>query len=115
MDVFCREALAIEIGQRQPGENVVEVMNCLVARKKAPRYLFVDNGGKFSGHMLDLWAYHYKARIDFSRPHMAINDLTPNEFARNIGLLSDTKVSCAASYDAKALSISGTKMKAVQM
>jgi putative transposase len=30
--------------------------------------LFVDNGSEFSGRLLDLWAYHCKTRIDFSRP-----------------------------------------------
>jgi putative transposase len=30
--------------------------------------LFVDNGSEFSGRLLDLWAYHHKVRIDFSRP-----------------------------------------------
>lgn len=28
----------------------------------------VDNGGERSGQLLDLWAYHHKAKIDFSRP-----------------------------------------------
>jgi putative transposase len=37
-------------------------------RGLAPKYLFVDNGSEFSGRLLDLWAYHCKARIDFSRP-----------------------------------------------
>ena len=36
--------------------------------RRAPRYLFVDNGSEFSGRLLDLWAYHSKTRIDFSRP-----------------------------------------------
>lgn len=33
-----------------------------------PKFLFVDKGSEFSGRMLDLWAYHHKVRIDFSRP-----------------------------------------------
>ena len=28
----------------------------------------MDNGSEFSGHLLDLWAYHKKCRIDFSHP-----------------------------------------------
>jgi putative transposase len=30
--------------------------------------LFVDNGAEFTGHLVDLWAYHQGVRIDFSRP-----------------------------------------------
>lgn len=34
----------------------------------APRYLFADNGTEFTSRLVDLWAYHHKVRIDFSRP-----------------------------------------------
>jgi len=68
VDVFSREALAIEVGHRLRGEHVVEVLNRLVRQRRAPRYLFVDNGAEFSGHLVDLWAYHHQVRLDFSRP-----------------------------------------------
>ncbi len=68
VDVFSREALAIEVGSRLRGENVVEVLNRLVARHGAPKFVFVDNGSEFTGRLMDLWAYHHKVRIDFSRP-----------------------------------------------
>jgi putative transposase len=68
VDVFSREALAIEVGQRLRAEDVVSVLNRLVARRQAPRFLFADNGSEFSGRLLDMWAYHYKVQIDFSRP-----------------------------------------------
>jgi putative transposase len=144
VDVFSREALAIDVGQRLRGEHVVAALNRLVAKRQAPKYLFVGNGSEFSGRLPDLWAYNYKARIDFSRPgkptdnshvetfngsfrdeclnlhwfgtleeakviieawrqdynesrpHRALNDQTPMEFARNIGLLGGTKVSLNA-------------------
>jgi putative transposase len=134
VDVFSREALAIEVGQRLRAEDVVSVLNKLVAQRRAPRFLFADNGSEFSGRVLDMWAYHYKVQIDFSRPgkptdnsfietfngsfrdeclnlhwfeslaeakreieawrqdynesrpHMALNDLTPGEFARQYSL-----------------------------
>jgi putative transposase len=130
VDVFSREALAIEVGKRLRAEDVVSVLNRLVAQRRAPRFLFTDNGSEFSGRLMDMWAYHYKVQIDFSRPgkptdnsfietfngslrdeclnlhwfdtlaqakreieawrkdynetrpHMALNDLTPGEFAR---------------------------------
>jgi putative transposase len=68
MDVFTREGLAIEVGQRLRGEHMVEVLNRLVRQRRAPQYLFADNGAEFTGHLVDLWAYHYGTRIDFSRP-----------------------------------------------
>ena len=49
VDVFTREALAIEVGQRLTAEHVVAVLNRLVAQRRAPKYLFVDNGSEFSG------------------------------------------------------------------
>ncbi|MDZ3832219.1 MAG: IS3 family transposase [Sphingopyxis sp.] len=68
VDVFSREALAIEVGQRLRGEHVVDVLNRLVRHRGAPRYLFADNGAEFTGRLVDLWAYHHRVRIDFSRP-----------------------------------------------
>ena len=36
VDIFSREALAIEVGQRMGGEHVVEVLNRLAAQRRAP-------------------------------------------------------------------------------
>jgi putative transposase len=68
VDIFTREGLAIEVGHRLKGENVVEVLNKLVQLRGAPKYLFADNGAEFTGQLVDLWAYHHGTRIDFSRP-----------------------------------------------
>lgn len=68
VDIFSREALAIEVGQRLRGEHVADVLNRLVRQRGAPKYLFADNGGEFTGRIVDLWAYHHNVRIDFSRP-----------------------------------------------
>ena len=68
VDVFSREALAIQVGQRLRGEDVIGVCNQLVAQRRAPKRIFVDNGSEFSGRLMDLWAYHHDVRIDFSRP-----------------------------------------------
>jgi len=68
IDVYTREALAIVVNSRLRGEDVVAALNRLVEKRPAPTCLFVDNGSEFSGQLLDLWAYHHKAKIDFSRP-----------------------------------------------
>jgi putative transposase len=68
VDVFSREALVIDIGQRLGGEHVVAALNRLVAQRGRPEVLFMDNGSEFTGRLLDLWAYHHQVRLDFSRP-----------------------------------------------
>ena len=68
VDIWSREGLAIEVGQRLKGEHVVEVLNRLVRQRGAPKYLFADNGAEFTGQLVDLWAYHHGVQIDLSRP-----------------------------------------------
>ena len=68
VDVYSREGLATEVDYRLKAENVVEVLNRLVRQRGAPKFLFADNGAEFTGHLVDLWAYHHNVRIDFSRP-----------------------------------------------
>jgi len=45
-----------------------QLVSGIVATRDAPARIFVDNGSEFSGRLFDLWAYHQKAQIDFSRP-----------------------------------------------
>jgi putative transposase len=68
IDVFTREALAIEVGPRLRGEHVAAVLNRLVYLRGAPKAVFCDNGAEFTGQIVDLWAYTHKVRLDFSRP-----------------------------------------------
>ncbi len=44
VDVYTREALAIDVGVRLRAEHVVETLNRLVAQRGRPKYLFADNG-----------------------------------------------------------------------
>jgi putative transposase len=68
VDIYSREALAIVVGQRLRGGDVVQTLNRLVFQRGRPKYLFTDNGAEFTGQIVDLWAYHHGVRIDFSRP-----------------------------------------------
>ena len=68
VDIFTREALAIESGQSLRGEDVVHVLNRLQQQRGNPKMLFCDNGSEFTGQMVDLWAYRNGVKIDFSRP-----------------------------------------------
>lgn len=74
IDVFTREALAIEVGERLRGEDVATVLNRLVRQRGAPSAMFVDNGAGFTGQIVDLWAYHHKVRMDVSRPGTPTED-----------------------------------------
>jgi putative transposase len=68
VDVYTRESLAIEVGQRLSSEHVVQVLNQLTAQRGAPTRLFCDNGSEFCSLLVDLWAYQHQVQIDFSRP-----------------------------------------------
>lgn len=68
IDVYTREALAIEVGPRLRGEHVAAVLNRLIYLRGAPKVVFCDNGAEFTGQIVDLWAYTHKVRLDFSRP-----------------------------------------------
>jgi len=68
MDVFTRESLAIEVGQRLKGDDVVQALNDIRQKRGVPKLLFCDNGSEFTSQVMDLWAYHNHVRIDFSRP-----------------------------------------------
>src|SRR5438552_2586951 len=68
VDNFSRESLAIEVGQGITGEQVVAVMNRVVAVRGAPKTIRVDNGPEFVSRALDQWAYLHQVTLDFSRP-----------------------------------------------
>jgi putative transposase len=68
VDIYTRESLAIEAGQRLKGEDVVMVLNRIMLQRAAPKVLFCDNGSEFASQAMDLWAYRNGVRIDFSRP-----------------------------------------------
>ena len=84
VDIFTREGLAIEVGHRLKGENVVEVLNKLVRLRGAPKYLFADNGAELTGQLVDLWAYHHGTRIDFSRPGKPTDNAFIETFNRTL-------------------------------
>ncbi len=68
VDVFTREAVAIEVGQSLKGDDVVRTLNRLKLDREVPKVLFCDNGSEFTSQAMDLWAYRNGSKIDFSRP-----------------------------------------------
>jgi putative transposase len=144
VDDYTRECLAIEVGQSLKGHDVVRVLQQIAQERGAPQVLFCDNGSEFTSQVLDLWAYHNRVKIDFSRPgtptdkayvesfngtlraecldahwfstpaeaveriqawrqeynasrpHRALGERTPNEFARQIAASRDLSCSTTA-------------------
>ncbi len=68
VDVYTREAVAIEAGQSMKGDDVVRVLNRVKLERAVPKVLFCDNGSEFNSQAMDLWAYRNGVKIDFSRP-----------------------------------------------
>ena len=68
LDVYTREALAIEVDQGIKSEQVVAVLDAVTAGRGAPKRIRVDNGPEFASNALDRWAYHNGVVLDFSRP-----------------------------------------------
>jgi putative transposase len=68
VDHFTRESLAIEVGQRMRGRDVVVVLEGLAMERTLPKTIRVDNGLEFTSKILDQWAYANGVTLDFSRP-----------------------------------------------
>lgn len=68
VDNYTRECLAIEVGQSLKGEDVVRVLNAVVAQRGSPQTIKVDNGSEFVSKAMYRWAYEHGVELDFSRP-----------------------------------------------
>jgi putative transposase len=68
VDNYTRESLAIDVGQSLKGEDVVRVLDVIVAQRGAPQTIKVDNGSEFISKVMDRWAYEHGVELDFSRP-----------------------------------------------
>jgi len=68
VDNHTRESLAIHVGDRIRGIEVVEVLEKAAAEHGRPRTILVDNGPEFISKDVDLWAYWNQVQLDFSRP-----------------------------------------------
>ena len=67
VDNHTRESLAIHVGRRIRGMDVVRVLDRIRAAHGLPEAICVDNGPEFISRELDCWAYWNKVRLDFSR------------------------------------------------
>ena len=65
LDVFTRECVAITVGQRLTGSEVVATLERSRLQRGVPQRLYCDNGSEFTSQVLDLWAYHPAVAIEF--------------------------------------------------
>ncbi len=68
LDLFTREALAIEVDVSLPGMRVVAVLERLVAERTRPAELVLDNGPELTGRVLDTWATKHRVHLCFIDP-----------------------------------------------
>ncbi len=68
IEVFTRECLALEAASSFPSSRVTLVLDRLIARRKPPDVLQLDNGTEFTCRHFDTWAFARGIRLDFIRP-----------------------------------------------
>lgn len=68
VDVYSRECLAIEAGQKMTGEDVVNTLQQVLIYRNKPQQILLDNGSEFISKVLDKWAYENQVTLAFSRP-----------------------------------------------
>lgn len=68
VDHFTRESIAIEVGQRIGGKEVVKTLERIACKRDLPKTIRVDNGPEFTSKVFDQWAYSNGVTLDFSRP-----------------------------------------------
>ena len=68
VDNHTRESLALHVGQRIRGIDVVKIMELVTKTHGLPKRIQVDNGPEFISKDLDRWAYWNHVELDFSRP-----------------------------------------------
>jgi len=80
VDVFTREALAIEVDTSLPGGRVVRVLERLGAERGVPDEIVLDNGPELAGMALDQWAYGRGVGLRFIEPGKPIQNAFVESF-----------------------------------
>jgi putative transposase len=74
LDLFTREALAIEVDVSLPGTRVAAVLERLAAERRLPEEIVLDNGPELAGKALDQWAAEREVRLRFIDPGKPIQN-----------------------------------------
>lgn len=68
IDVFTREALALEVDTSLPGSRVVRTLDRLRRERPLPTQLVLDNGPELISHALAQWAQQHAVTLHFIDP-----------------------------------------------
>jgi putative transposase len=80
VDVFTREALAIEVDTSLPGGRVVRVLERLATERGVPDEIILDNGPELAGKVVDQWAYERGVWLRFIEPGKPIQNAFVESF-----------------------------------
>jgi putative transposase len=74
IDVFTREALALEVDTSLPGSRVVRVLDRLRGERALPTQLVLDNGPELISRVLEQWAHQHDVTLHFIDPGKPIQN-----------------------------------------
>jgi putative transposase len=74
IDVFTREALALEVDTSLPGSRVVRVLDRLLGERERPVQLVLDNGPELISRALEGWAHQHAVTLHFIDPGKPIQN-----------------------------------------
>ena len=92
IDVFTREALAVEARPSFRGHDVAGVLSRLRVGRGLPEVIQCDQGTEFTSMAIDHWAYWNQVRLDFSRPG------TPGDNAINEAFNGSVRRECLSQH-----------------
>lgn len=68
IDIFTREALALEVDTSLPGSRVVRVLDRVAGERSLPATIVLDNGPELIGRALEQWAHGHTVTLHFIDP-----------------------------------------------
>jgi putative transposase len=68
VDQYTRECLTLHADTALSGEKVAAALDRIVALRRTPQSITVDNGTEFASKAMDIWAYTNGVHLDFIRP-----------------------------------------------
>jgi len=74
IDVFTREALALEVDTSLPGRRVVRVLDRLLGERERPAQVVLDNGPELISRALEEWAHQHAVALHFIDPGKPIQN-----------------------------------------
>ena len=81
VDLYTREALAIEVDTSLSGVRVARVLDAVIAeRGEAPEAIVMDNGPELTSRALDQWAYDRGVRLHFIDPGKPVQNCFVESF-----------------------------------